>query len=102
VIGVVQRVVTFVFLLFVKLSMGIEVVTGAQRAQTEHCFGPVKLQRAPVRFIRSWISTGESVLCRPSVSAFSESSASTITDSRLPTATSFGVCAASAASIRPA
>jgi hypothetical protein len=31
--------VTLVFLLFVKLPIGIEVVTGAQGAQTEYGFG---------------------------------------------------------------
>src|SRR5882724_10948444 len=40
VIGVVRGVVAFIFLLLMKLPIGIEVVTGAQGAQAEHGFRP--------------------------------------------------------------
>jgi hypothetical protein len=39
VIGIAGSVVAFIFLLLVKLPIGIEIVTGAQGAQAQHRFG---------------------------------------------------------------
>jgi len=52
-IGVVRCVVAFVFLLFVKFPIGIEVITGAEGRRRSTASAPAKPQRAPVIFIPS-------------------------------------------------
>ena len=54
-VGILGRVVALVLLAFVKLPIGVEVTAFARGRKRRTASAPVRLQRAPERFI--WLST---------------------------------------------